>query len=224
MRTAEGQLVEVFLDEGGRILCPADLIPAPGQYLLAYADAPDQLLPASIFSAESISGGFLAAPPLPPKWSPGTHLHLRGPLGHGFSLPATARRVALVAYDVSPARLRGLIAPAFAQEAAIVIVGDTAPLDLPESVEIQPLTALAEVYAWADYVALDVARGGLPELREKLRLAGKTAAKNEAQVLVRTPLPCGALAECGVCAVTVGSGWRAACKDGPVFELRELTQ
>jgi hypothetical protein len=132
--------------------------------------------------------------------------------------------VALVAYDVSPARLRGLIAPASAQEAAIVIVGDTAPLDLPETVEIQPLTALAEVYAWADYVALDVAREGLPELREKLQLLGQAAVENEAQALVRTPMPCGALAECGVCAVTVRSGWRMACKDGPVFELRELFQ
>jgi NAD(P)H-flavin reductase len=40
--------------------------------------------------------------------------------------------------------------------------------------------------------------------------------------LVVAPMPCGGLAECGVCAVTTRRGWKLACKDGPVFDLGEL--
>jgi len=50
-------------------------------------------------------------------------------------------------------------------------------------------------------------------------LAGRAG---EAQVLVVTPMPCGGLAECGVCAFTTRRGWKMACKDGPVFDLSEL--
>jgi NAD(P)H-flavin reductase len=43
-------------------------------------------------------------------------------------------------------------------------------------------------------------------------------------VLLRTQMPCGALAECGVCAVRTRGGWKMACKDGPVFDWRELRE
>jgi NAD(P)H-flavin reductase len=46
--------------------------------------------------------------------------------------------------------------------------------------------------------------------------------KQEAQVLVRTSIPCGGIADCGVCAVMTKSNWKLACKDGPVFDLKEL--
>ena len=44
----------------------------------------------------------------------------------------------------------------------------------------------------------------------------------EAQALVRTPMPCGALADCGVCTVRTSRGPKLACKDGPVFDLSLL--
>jgi hypothetical protein len=222
MRTAEGQLVEIFLDAGGRILCPADLIPIAGQYLLAVTNTMDSLLSVPIFFSGSSPGGFLAAPFLPSMWTPGTSLRLRGPLGHGFSLPASARRVALVAFDDSPLRLRGLIAPALAQKASVAIVSDHTSFDIPESVEIQPLNALTEACNWADYVAIDLERENLLALQEQLSPAYRSKSGFEARILVRTPMPCGALAECGVCAVVVGRGWKLTCKDGPVFNAREL--
>ncbi|HEY2981045.1 MAG TPA: hypothetical protein VGJ22_07690, partial [Anaerolineales bacterium] len=104
MHIAEGQLAEIVLwpdGIGGRIICPPELIPAPGQYTLAqpgslhaHADAP---LPVSVFLAGPAPGGFLAAPPLPADWNPGATLRLRGPLGRGFSIPISARRIALIA-------------------------------------------------------------------------------------------------------------------------------
>ena len=90
-------------------LCPPDLIPAPGQYILAHARGSDSPLAVPVFFSDSAPNGFRAAPFLPLAWTPGTQLNLRGPLGHGFSIPAFARKVALIAFDESPARLRGLI-------------------------------------------------------------------------------------------------------------------
>jgi dihydroorotate dehydrogenase electron transfer subunit len=46
--------------------------------------------------------------------------------------------------------------------------------------------------------------------------------KKKAQVLVGTPIPCGGIADCGVCAVNTKSSWMLACEDGPVFDLREF--
>jgi dihydroorotate dehydrogenase electron transfer subunit len=149
-------------------------------------------------------------------------LYLRGPLGRGFSLPVAARKVALIAFDDAPSRLRGLIAPALKQGAAVVLVTDFDSDSLHDEVEVQPISALDEVVDWADYIAFDAARESLPELRECLRRMKQAWVGKDAQVLIRTPMPCGGIAECGVCAVTVKSGWEMACKDGPVFELNKL--
>lgn len=214
--------METYLDSGGRLVCPPKLIPAPGQYLLAQAFASDAPLAVPVFLSESAPNGFRLASPLPVAWTPGTRLHLRGPLGHGFSLPVSARRVALVALDDSPARLRGLIRPALKQGAAVTLVCKDVSDDLPEDVEVQPLRALSDVLNWADYAAFDVARETLPELRSRLGRESQVRVRWEAQVLVRAPMPCGALADCGVCAVTVKHGWKMVCKDGPVFDLAEL--
>lgn len=215
-----------------RIACLANLIPSPGQYLLA-SDASDSTLPVPIFYTDSAPQGFIAAPPLPPSWNPGHEIYLRGPLGRGFVLPSSARKVALVAFDDSPARLHGLITPALEQNAAVVLLCDSRLDNLPDAVEAQPVSALSEVMDWADYVAFDVARENLPGLRERLfngrqakalyaRVATERSGRNEAQALVRTPLPCGGMAECGMCAVTVKSAWKMACKEGPVFDWKEL--
>src|SRR5215207_8711305 len=127
MHTGPGQLVELILQDGlrsARLSCPGNLIPAPGQYLLAGAGSAS-LLPVPLFYTDSAPSGFIAAPPLPDSWNPGCQLHLRGPLGRGFTLPTLVRRVALVAYDDTPARLLGLIRPALQQNAAVVLVCDS---------------------------------------------------------------------------------------------------
>lgn len=228
MQVAPGKLVEIFTEQGltgGRLLCPQNLIPAPGQYLLAHEPESDVLLPAPVYNAGPIPGGFLFAPPIPVTWQPGVDLSLRGPLGRGFSVPAAARCVALVALGDTAARLNPLLGIALGQGAAVVLVSDLELHDLPLEVEIQPVAALAEVTRWADYSALDLNRESLPGLREKLGLGKQVGARQragEAQALIHTAMPCGALADCGVCAVTVPRGWKMACKDGPVFDLDEL--
>ena len=222
MKNGEGQLAEIYLDSGGRLICPPEFVPAPGQYLLAHAFASDSPLATPIFFSESSPDGFRSAPPLPSEWNPGSRLYIRGPLGRGFTLPTSARHVALVAFDRSPARLRGLIPLALKQDASIALVSESVPEDLPEEVEVQPLRSFEEISHWADYIAFDVARESLSELLEKLGGKNQLPTKFEAQVLVRAPMPCGALAECGVCALVINRDWLMICKHGPVFELSEL--
>ena len=224
MSTGKGQIVELILEDGRqyvRVYCPSNLIPNPGQYVLA-GDGSDSPLPVPLFYTDSAPQGFVAAAPLNASWSPGVALHLRGPLGRGFTLPLSARRVALVAFDDSPARLKGLILPALRQGAAVVLVGTSAPDTLPDDVEVQPLSVLHDILEWADYVAFDAARENLHRLKEELGKRNKLGSGMGAQILVRTRVPCGGIADCGVCAVTLKSEWKMACKDGPVFDWGEL--
>ena len=224
MHTGKGQVVELILRDGlrhARLKCPDNLVPLPGQYLLA-GDQADSPLPVPIFSTDSALQGFIAVAPIPDSWNPGLKLYLRGPLGRGFLLPLSARKVGLVAIENSPSRLHGLIQPALHQAAAVVLVGDKQVDSLPDEVEVQPLSALPEIIQWADYIAFDVARESLPGLREQLFNGNQAKASFDSQVLMRTPIPCGGIAECGVCAVTGRSGWKMACKDGPVFDWKEL--
>ncbi len=228
----EGIIKELILLDGKpsvRIQCDLSLIPAPGQYLLAYADGSDSSLAAPIFLAKPFSDGFLAAPPTLNSWTLGARLHLRGPLGHGFILPNDARRVALIAFDAqqasasdSSARLLALLDTALKQEASIVLVCQTPPDDLPFQIEVQPLSALMDVCDWADYIAMDAMRESLPGLKKMLGGSSPLRVKNESQILIRTPMPCGALADCGVCTIESHRGQLLACKDGPIFDLKDL--
>jgi len=211
MKNGQGQVAEIFLDSRMRLVCPSDLIPAPGQYLHAHALQTDDPLADSIFFSQSSPNGFIAAPAS--SWKPGTQLNLRGPLGHGFNLPAAARKIALIAFDDSPERLRGLIPLAFKQGAEVVLVSDIPAADLPEAVEVQPLQALEEICRWSDFAAFDLARENLPRLNQ---ISGM---KNQAQALIRAPMPCGAIAECGICSILIHKEWKLICKEGPVFGL-----
>jgi hypothetical protein len=224
MHTGKGHVTELILEDGEpglRLACPAALVPSAGQYLLA-GDGSISPLPVSLIYTRSAPQGFIASASAQVQWGPGTELHLRGPLGRGFSLRPSARKVGLVALDGSPAPLKGLIAPALRQDAAIVLVCDCSPEHLPDEIEVQPLAALTEILEWADFLAVDVRRENLDLLKERLRGLDQLPVGQATQVLVHTPVPCGGIADCGVCAVTARSGWMMGCKDGPVFEWREL--
>jgi len=218
MKNGQGQVAEIFLDSRMRLVCPPELIPAPGQYILAHAAGTDDPLAVPVFFSDSAPNGFVAAPYLPLSWTPGTQLNLRGPLGHGFTVPAAARKVALIAFDESPERLRGLIPIAFKQGAEVVLVSNMTAYDLPEAVEVQPLQALKDIYHWADYAAFDTARENLHQIGEMLGVANQA----QAQVLVRAPMPCGAIAECGICSIIIRREWKLICKDGPVFDFDSI--
>lgn len=222
MKTGAGQLAEIYLDSSVRIVCPPELIPAPGQYLLSHSNASDSSLAVPVFFSRPAPNGFRSAPLLDSSLALGVRLNLRGPLGRGFSIPAFARQVALIAFDESPEKLRGLISIALDQGAEVVLVSNIGIDDVPEAVEVQPLQALTDIYQWADYAAFDVERGNLNQIKRMLGMMEQAKAPREAQVLIRAPMPCGTLAECGICALTIHHEWKMICKDGPVFEIQEL--
>jgi NAD(P)H-flavin reductase len=222
MHAGTGRIVELLVEDGclyARISCPESLVPGPGQYVLA-GPGLDTVLPVPIFHTDLTPQGFIGSAPA--DWKPGDVLALRGPLGRGFSLSASARKLSLVAFDGPPSRLKGLIPPALRQGASIVLLCDSSADHLPDEVEIQPISALGDVLQWADFAAFDVARESLKDLMGKLGGWKPRLALHGAQVLVHTSMPCGGLADCGVCAVTTKSDWKLACKDGPVFDLEEL--
>jgi dihydroorotate dehydrogenase electron transfer subunit len=216
------ELIWIDAQPAARITCARRLIPGPGKYLLALAKDSEGPLASIVFAAKLLSDGLVAAPPLPGGWNPGIQLALRGPLGRGFDLPPAARRIALVACDNDPSRLAALLDPAFKQGASVTLVCDNPPQDLPLEVELQTSAAMAEVCRWADYAAFDVERESLPGLLGAFPAAQFRALAGAAQVLVRTPMPCGALAKCGVCTVRTSKGEKLACEDGPVFDFGRL--
>lgn len=222
MHIGTGFITEIHLDGSTQLDCPPNLIPAPGQYLLAHANASDLPLAVPLFFYESATKGFRFAPPLPSSWTIGTRLNLRGPLGHGFSLITSLRKAALIALDNSPVRLQGLISLALKQSTEVVLVSNNTLAGLPELVEVQPIRALEEICKWADFIAVDLARENLDQLKKLLEKLEQVSAVREAQVLIHTSMPCGGVAECGVCAVHVHRDWKMACKDGPVFIWKDL--
>jgi hypothetical protein len=245
--TGEGKILEVRLEPGappgarmelsGRIACPPGLRPAPGQYLLAEAleerrSAPGLssagILPAAIFPSGYFPAGFETDGSLPPTWSAGTRLALRGPLGSGFHLAPAYRRVALAALSGSPARLMPLVHQVLERGGDVLLftnaVSAAVPAGLPLAVEVVPLDQLAEGPAWADYMAVETPLAQLADLRTRLGLGTNPMQRPSCafEVLVTTPMPCAGQAECGICALPVKNGWRLACKDGPVFAWEDL--
>jgi hypothetical protein len=130
--------------------------------------------------------------------------------------------VALISYDDAPVRLRGLIRPALRQNASVVLVCSGTVDSFPDEVEVQPLASVFDALQWADYAAIDIGRERLPELKQRIFEQRKAASLPTVEVLIRTPMPCGGIADCGVCAVVTKSSWQMACKDGPVFNWNDV--
>ena len=227
MAEQQGKLIEVFQlgeERAGILDLPVKAWPELGQYLpcqnLSRGAA---VLPSNLFRVIG-PGGKLSVGPLPEDWSPGDDLVYLSPQGHGFHLPASARRMGLMPVGVSPARLLTLVDPALAQDAAVTLFYTPTASDdifpwLPSAVEVRPITALTESLDWLDFLALEV---NLPDLAVLSPLLGDAPLPFTGQVLVRTPMPCRGLGECGVCAVKTRQGLKLACQDGPVFPLEEV--
>lgn len=227
MHDYEGRVSEIQLwngQEAAWIACPQKVIPGSGRYVLAWSPGDEGApLATPLFAAQVSPQGFLAAPPTPRAWEPGARLLLRGPLGRGFRLPSTARRLALAVLGEGSARLLPLMQEALEGEAAVALFTDGPLPRLPTAVEIGPLSGLAEALAWADFLALDVPLEALPNLDQLLGLEPDALQLPcTAQALVVTVMPCGGLAECGACGIKGSRGWKLACKDGPVFDLATL--
>ncbi len=204
-------------------------LPKAGQFLQITSPTDElQAVPISAFAtgaAEATDDGGRLLPvlaELPERWQPGDELSIRGPLGRGFELPRRAKRVALAALAGSPGRLLPLADAALAQGCEVVLCTDAEAAVLPAAIEVRGLADLPSVLGWANYLAADIKIEELEGLEEKLGMRSPLPKAMEAQALVVSPMPCGGMAKCGVCAVATRKGERLLCEDGPVMDVREL--
>lgn len=226
MHSGQGTIIEIRSAYDGlisyKIDCAERLLPAPGQYLLAVeAGSFDSVLPVPLFRVDTVSQEIFKSPfATPISWRPGITLNLRGPLGKGFQLPSDTHHMALAACDETIARLLPLID--LVPDVDIAIFTSQPLPSLPLTVEAHPLSALPDALLWADFLAIDVNLERLETLRQTLALDERQPTPCLAQALIVSPMPCGALADCGVCAVPAKKGHLLTCKDGPVFDLNRL--
>jgi NAD(P)H-flavin reductase len=222
--------LEVYKNYRALIHCSTGAVPAPGQYLLAH-NPKDYRAPIAlpIFPATAVPRGmknditsFLTAPPIPEAWPPGTNLILQGPYGHGFTVPQHIQKLALIALGKTASRLFPIADLAMQSGAEVALFCDEILPYLPSVIEANPLSALAVGLTWADFIAIDSPKEMIPGLRSSLRHGEDTELHCPAQILVHTSMPCGGSGECAVCAIPVKGRWKFTCKDGPVFNLRDL--
>lgn len=192
---------------------------AAGQFCLVWADVPAQpALRLPLFpSSEDEAGPVFHVPIGHPyaRLAPGDRLNLIGPGGRGFRLPtAAAGHVLVIASGLE--RLLPTIEAALHRGQAVTTLTPRGAELLPSDVEIHRGALTAELAAWADVVALDVAD---PRARaQHIRALAPPRGRDYVQALVLPTLPCGTGA-CQACWVELSQSHvrKLACVDGPVF-------
>ena len=172
---------------------------------------------------------------------PGDAVYCWGPLGHGYSVRRTARQLLLVAGGIGVAPLVWLADEAVAQGKSVTLVlgGRTSeqvfPASLlPHEVEVVVTTedgslgrkglateAFVEHLDWCDQAFACGPNAMFQAMADAIRTPARTPMRRSIQVLLEERMGCGT-GICYGCAVETRKGMRLVCKDGPMFELREV--
>jgi dihydroorotate dehydrogenase electron transfer subunit len=170
---------------------------------------------------------------------PGSTVNLIGPLGRGFEVDATARRLLLVAATAHLPPLLPLVWQKPGFSVTLLLSAPTAaelhPIRLlPPTLEVHIVTAdgsaghggsaralFPDLARWADTICIADDPAAYPALAEIVRQVRVAPGRRFAQALVAPPMICG-VGACRGCAVETRRGIRLACTDGPVFDLLEL--
>lgn len=178
----------------------------------------------------------------------GARLDLYGPVGSAFQVDGRARNLLLAGAGPALPALLFLSRAAVARQAAVVLLAAAAGADLlpppfllPPDVEYQtsdqgeaaladllggaarsPLPALTgSPVAWADQVLLALTDDLVAPVSEAVRAGRLRWERGFALAALAGPMPCG-LGTCQGCPVETRDGHRLRCKEGPVFDLRDL--
>jgi NAD(P)H-flavin reductase len=192
----------------------------PGQFLLARGDSDTLSVP--LYSCGLKESQYTSLVTTGQNWHPGDLLTIRFPLGKGFSLPGTVKRLLMVSGTNNPLRLLPVAARVINGGGETAFFTHHLPDRLPVEIEVLTRDQVAEAIAWADGIIGDIPLSRLLVWKNLIAGEGSIPQKKTIQVLVDTPIACGGAAECGVCAVKTRHGWKNACTDGPVFPLSEL--
>lgn len=179
---------------------------------------------------------------------PGARLDLYGPVGAGFALDGRTRNLLLAGAGPALPALLFLARAALARHAAVVLLAAAPaaallppPYLLPADVEYQtsaegeealagligsgaraPIPALAgSLVAWADQVCLALTAPLVAPASEAVRAGRLRWERGFALAALAGPMPCG-FGACQGCRLETRDGSRMRCKDGPVFDLRDL--
>lgn len=180
---------------------------------------------------------------------PGATLELIGPLGTPFTLDRQTRHLLLVGTGPTLPALLMLAHEAVHREVAVVLLAAAEqparlppPFLLPPAIEYQridesqirdcrqpiadqdPQSAIASLQTaiqWADQLAAAAPVPLLAPLADAVRQTRLRWSRGFAQVALAGPLPC-ASGACLSCLVETRDGLRLGCKDGPVFDLRDV--
>jgi dihydroorotate dehydrogenase electron transfer subunit len=183
------------------------------------------------------------------RGSAGDTLDVIGPLGRPFALDGRTRNVLLVGSGPGLAALL-LLARAGAGRGPVTLIAGAddserlpPPFLLPSEVEyqmvpglqiadfklqIEPGTQQSAIYnlqstiAWADQIFAALPSEQLLALRESIGRVKYRWERGFAGALLEGPIVCG-VGACGVCAVELRRGTRLLCADGPVFDLRDVS-
>ena len=172
---------------------------------------------------------------------PGDLVFCWGPLGHGFAVRRASRQLLLVAGGIGVAPLVSLTDEAIAQGRSVTLIlggrkADQifpAPL-LPPEVEVVVTTedgslgrrglateAFVEHLEWCDQAFACGPNAMFQAMAEAMRRCRPPQADRPVQVLLEEQMACGT-GICYGCAVETRRGMRLVCKDGPMFQLREV--
>lgn len=225
MERKTGHLAELRLfagEEQALIACPPEMVPAPGQYLLAAERGAIQTTP--LFLAGTWKQGFQAAKPQQVRWQPGTDLSLFGPLGNGFHLPGDVQRLAMLEMGNSNSCLLPIMKLLHYPGARVTLFSNAPMADLPPEMEAYPMQDFQDSLDWADYFIVDVPLEKVDSLIECFPQSVHQSVDIRGQVLVQSKMPCCGLGKCGVCSIKVKRAWKLVCEDGPVFNLSGVLQ
>lgn len=180
--------------------------------------------------------------------APGARLDLYGPVGAGFALDARTRNLLLAGAGAALPALLFLARAAVARQLAVVLLAAAPaagllppPYLLPADVEYQtsgegegalagllgggtaaPLPALSgSPVAWADQICLALTEPLAAPVSEAVRAGRLRWERGFASAALAGPMPCG-LGTCQGCLFETRGGALMRCKDGPIFDLREL--
>jgi hypothetical protein len=201
----------------------------PGQYISARTDG--DILPATLFPCGMNGRDFTTIQTIPLTWQPDVSLSIRYPLGKGFAIPPSARRLLMVSAGDNPLRLLPAAGKVLAEGGEAALFSHNLPGQISPEIELLTRDELADACVWADCIIGDISIDHLAVWKSMVtrtarvdswKTTSSAGSLRDIQVLVDTPMTCHGTAECGVCAVKTRHGWKNACSDGPVFQLAEL--
>ncbi len=196
----------------------------PGQYFKLRLPQREELISATVFPVFGNETHLQMMTLGQPKWLAGEEVELFGAFGNGFTLPEHPSRIGVcIPAGTSAISVLPYLNLALSAAHEVTLLTDSFFSGLLAEVEVLPLSHSREVFKWADRLACVARLADVhPVANAVLPLRPRISKPSEDEMLVLCEAPCSGLAACQMCALQTRSGWKHACKEGPVFRLADM--